>query len=180
MLNKIVQLLGELGDICRYWIQTGTFGAINTASLKIRRSQFWNLLEIRISKPLISYFKHDLYLYLQFLLCTDVGQRLSGLLDRKNSFSHYSDVIMDAMVSQITSVSIIYLTVCSGTNQRKHQSTASLACVRGNNRWPVNSPHKGPVTWTLFPRDYVIMVQPILVGVCICITVGVGLQFCRG
>ena len=40
---------------------------------------------------------------------------------------HYNDVIMSAMASQITSVSIDYSTVCSGTNQRKHQISASLA-----------------------------------------------------
>ena len=37
-------------------------------------------------------------------------------------------------------------TVYSGADQRKHQSSASLAFVRGIHRWPVNSPHKGPVT----------------------------------
>ena len=60
---------------------------------------------------------------------------------------HYSDVIMSMMASQITGVMIVYSTVCSGTGQRKHQSSASLAYVRGIHRWPVNSPHKGPVTW---------------------------------
>ena len=70
---------------------------------------------------------------------------------------HYSDVIMSMMASPITSVSIVYLTVCSGTDQRKHQSSASLAFVRGIHRWPVNSPHKGPVTRKMFPFDDVTM-----------------------
>ena len=39
---------------------------------------------------------------------------------------HYIDVIMSAMASQITGVSIVCLTVCSGADQRKHQSSASL------------------------------------------------------
>ena len=43
-----------------------------------------------------------------------------------NSSHHYSDAIMSAMASQITSVSIVYSTVCSGTDQRKHQSSSSL------------------------------------------------------
>ena len=60
--------------------------------------------------------------------------------------AHYSGVIMNAMVSQIACVSIVYSTVCSDTDQRKHQSSASLALVRGIHRWPVSSPHKGPVT----------------------------------
>ena len=53
---------------------------------------------------------------------------------------------MSAMVSQITGVLIVYSTVCSGADQRNHQSSVSLAFVRGIYRWPVNSPHKGPVT----------------------------------
>ena len=64
---------------------------------------------------------------------------------------------MIAMASQITSVSIVYSTVCSGADQRKHQSSASLAYVRGIHRWPVNSPHKGSVTRIMFPFDDVIM-----------------------
>ena len=70
---------------------------------------------------------------------------------------HYSDVITIAMTSQITTVSIVYSTVCSGTDQRKHQSSASLAFVRGIHRWLVNSPHKGPVKRKMFPFDDVIM-----------------------
>ena len=69
---------------------------------------------------------------------------------------HYNDVIMSAMASQITSVSIVYPTVCFGADQRK-QNSASLAFVRGIHRWPVNSPHKGPVTRKMFPFDGVIM-----------------------
>ena len=43
-----------------------------------------------------------------------------------------------------------------GFAQRKHQSSASLAFVRGIHRWPVDSPHKGPVTRKMFPFDDVI------------------------
>ena len=58
---------------------------------------------------------------------------------------HYSEVIMSAMVSQITGVSMVCSNVCSGADQRKYQSSASLAFVKGIHRWPVNSLHKGPV-----------------------------------
>ena len=58
----------------------------------------------------------------------------------------YSDVIMVTKASQ-------------GADQRKHQSSASLAFVRGIHRWPVNSPHKGPVTWKMFPFDDVFMIS---------------------
>ena len=59
---------------------------------------------------------------------------------------HYTDVIMSSMASQVTSLTIVYSTVHSGADQRKHQSSASLAFVRGIHRSPMNSPHKRPVT----------------------------------
>ena len=74
---------------------------------------------------------------------------------------HYIDVIMSAMVSQITNFTIVYSTVYSGVDQRKHQNSASLAFVWRIHRWPVNSPHKGPVTRKLFPFDDVII--PVMV-----------------
>ena len=63
---------------------------------------------------------------------------------------------MSAMADQITGVSIIYSTVSSGSDQRKRQSPASLAFVRGVHRWPLNSPHKEPVTREMFSFDDVI------------------------
>ena len=70
---------------------------------------------------------------------------------------HYRDVIMGAMAYQNTSLAIVFSTVYSGADQRKHQSSASLAFVWGIHRWPVNSPHKGPITQKLFLFDDVIM-----------------------
>ena len=72
---------------------------------------------------------------------------------------HYDDVIMGAMASQITSLTIVYTTVYSDADQRKHQSSASLAFVRGIHQGPVNSPHKWPVTRKMSPFDDVIMVK---------------------
>ena len=64
---------------------------------------------------------------------------------------------MGANASQITSLTIVYSTVYSGADQRKHQSPASLDFVRRIHRRPVNSPHKWPVTRKMFPFDDVIM-----------------------
>ena len=71
---------------------------------------------------------------------------------------HYSDVLMSAMAYQITGVSIVYSTICSDADQKRHQSSASLAFVRGNHLWLVISPHKGSVTRVMFPFGDVIMV----------------------
>ena len=70
---------------------------------------------------------------------------------------HYNDAVMGAIASQITSLTIVYSTVYSDADQRKHQSSASLAFVRGIPRGPVNSPHKWPATRNMFPFDDVIM-----------------------
>ena len=70
---------------------------------------------------------------------------------------HYNDVIMGEIASQITNLTIVYSIVYSDSDQRKHQSSASLAFVRGIHRGPVNSPHKWPVTRKIFPFDDVIM-----------------------
>ena len=63
------------------------------------------------------------------------------------------------IASQITSLTIVYSTVYSDADQRKHQSSASLAFVRGIHRGPVNSPHKWPVTLKTSPFDDVIMLN---------------------
>ena len=69
---------------------------------------------------------------------------------------NYCYVIMGAMASKIISLTIVYSIVHSGADQRKHQSSASLAFVRGIHRWTVNSPLKCPVTQKMFPFDDVI------------------------
>ena len=45
----------------------------------------------------------------------------------------------------------------SGAHKKNHQSPVSLAFVRGIHRWPVDSPHKGPVTRKMFSFDALIM-----------------------
>ena len=68
---------------------------------------------------------------------------------------------MGTIASQITSLRTVYSTVYSDADQRKHQSSASLAFVRGIHRGPgpVNSPRKWPVTRKMFPFDDVIMIR---------------------
>ena len=130
----------------------------------------WRTFVLSVSeKGFAVAFWHHLSLCL-FIIVADV-------LSPK-SCDEWVDVIMGAMPSQITSLTIVYSTVYSGADQRKHQingwvkhggggcqdldqrkhqSSASLTFVRGIHRWPVNSPHKGPVTRKMFPFDDVIM-----------------------
>ena len=84
----------------------------------------------------------------------------SRWISKKGDLSshHYNDGIMGAMASQITSITIVYSTIYSSSDQRKHQSSASLEFVRGIHRWPVNSPHKWPATRKMIPFDDVFMI----------------------
>ena len=72
---------------------------------------------------------------------------------------YYNDVTMGSMAYQITSLTIVYIysAVYWGADQRKHQSAASLAFVRGIHRGPVNSSRKWSVTRKMFPFDDAIM-----------------------
>ena len=75
---------------------------------------------------------------------------------------HYNDAIMGAVASQITSLTIVYSTVDSDADQRKHQSSASLAFVWGIHRGPMNSPHKWPVTRKMFSFDDIILRSTVI------------------
>ena len=83
---------------------------------------------------------------------------------------HHIDIIMSVMVSQITSLTIVCSSIYSGADQRKHQSSASLAFEQGIHRWPVNSSHKGPVTlmtssWTVLVGQALLTIVVAVVSV---------------
>ena len=72
---------------------------------------------------------------------------------------HYNDVIMGAMASQITSLTIVQSVVYSSADKKTHQRSASLAFVQGFHREPVTSPDIWPETRKMLPFDDVIMVD---------------------
>ena len=57
---------------------------------------------------------------------------------------HYNDIIMGAIASQITSLASIDSAVWLDADQRKHQSSASQAFVRGNHRRPASDKSTAP------------------------------------
>ena len=79
----------------------------------------------------------------------------------KEITKHYSDVIMSAMVSQITPASGLF-TQSFVQTLIKENIKFRVNCVRGIHRWPVNFSHKRPVTQKMFPFDDVIMVPPVI------------------
>ena len=66
-------------------------------------------------------------------------ERFSMAFNREQFHNKYhcDDVIMTTMAAQITILTVVYSTVYSDANQRKHQSSASLAFVWGihRDRW---------------------------------------------
>ena len=99
-------------------------------------------------------------LMLPFIHDPDMGIIIAVYVSAPDSTKpHYNDVTMSAMASQTTSFAIVYSTVYSGANQRKHQNSVSLAFVWGTHRWPVNCPHKWLVTRKMFPCDDVIKIS---------------------
>ena len=111
-------------------------------------------------------FTYDAYVYfsnikrIQYVFVNETLVKVTS--------NHYNDVIMSAIASQITSLTIVYSTVYSDADQRKHQSSASLAFVWWIHRGPMNSPHKWPVTWKMFPFDDDIMITQISDGIFNC------------
>ena len=78
---------------------------------------------------------------MQPYLLEELSLLLLKCYDTVGDIVHYNDVIMGAMVSQITSLTIVYSTVYSGADQRKIKAPRHWP-LRGIHRWPVNSPHK--------------------------------------
>ena len=107
-----------------------------------KRNSIANALELRLSctKPSI------------WLSHCDVTLSIAVIVSyvSMNRREHYSDVIIS--------------TVYSGADQRRYQSSASLAFVRGIHRWTVNSPPKGPVTRKMFPFADHVMRQNFRTG----------------
>ena len=56
------------------------------------------------------------------------------------------------LASQITSASIVYSTICSGTDQRKHQNSESLALVRGIQR--ASNSENVPISWRHRDKEF--------------------------
>ena len=119
---------------------------------KCKKNIFMNNTQIAILVPqMVSKGGDELSGWIQSLNLTEI------IITKINNFSrkkipdiHYSDVIMGMIAYQITSLTIVFSTVYSDADQRKHQSSASLAFVRGIHRGLVNSPHKWPVTRKMF------------------------------
>ena len=130
----------------QFWFSTGTFWHVYRAVIHTTAKSLWpsdiiwrhksgsTFTQAMTSCPTVQ--SHHLTQCWLIINCVFCGIHM-------RAFSHYSDVVMSAIASQIIGISSV---CCSGPNQRKHQSSATLAFVRGINRSPVDSPYKEPVT----------------------------------
>ena len=121
----------------------------NTYSYSDDRFSSSNFIFYSFTCSSISLTMHQVYISKNWI----VGGYQRKPMTHRDSFQysiHCDDVIMGAKASQITSLTIVYSTVYSDADQRKHQSSASLAFVRGIHQGLVNSPHKWPVTRKIF------------------------------
>ena len=75
-------------------------------------------------------FRHSLSITLHSQTKTEIIDKCNELIRSNYQYFHYNDVIMSGTASQITSLTIVYSNVYSDANQRKHQSSTSLAFVR--------------------------------------------------
>ena len=102
-----------------------------------------------------------MYVYYNFLhnhvLCSECYNALTPTCLYYTFSDNHGDVIMGAIASQTTILTIVYSTVYSEADHRKHQSSASLAFVWGIHRdlWIPRT--NGQVTRKMFPFDDVII-----------------------
>ena len=138
------------------WITKSLYGRPGTKNA----SQFWmthgNVSNRRVLKHILLVNQgsiqdedHACNPLILFLLTSFITYSTSGtcsfdhllpvclLLFRLTWSLHSDNVIMGAIASQITSLTIVYSTVYSGADQRKYQISASPAFVRGlhRDRW---------------------------------------------
>ena len=81
-----------------------------------------------------------------------------------NPLSHYSDVIMSPMASQIASLTIVYSTVFSGAIKENIKALRHWLRA-GNSPMTAEFPHKQPATRKMFPFDDVIMSIVVYAGI---------------
>ena len=117
----------------------------------------WMAFIKRIHEEILTWKRFSHHWWIQSKSVSKNDSKTESSMNRVYNSLRYCDVIMGVLASQITSLTIVYSTVYSDADQRKHQSSASLAFVWGIHRGPVNSPHKWPVTRKMFPFDDVIM-----------------------
>ena len=142
---------------------------LNTKIVLVVVTRFWvHLMFVRISMPLFVIRFKSTCCKQAFINSVDTLASPSKFSVRKvyKSYQshpflyasvHFTHHLQSAMASQMTGVLIVCLTVCSGADLRKHQSSASLAFVRGIYRWQVDSSHKGPVMRIFFIDDFTVI-----------------------
>ena len=95
---------------------------------------WWLCVNLTLLSSMENIINISVAVFLILLVCVIIIYRATTIKQTMIDGDHYSDVIISTTTSQITSLAILYSTVYSGADQRKHQSSPSLAFVRGIHR----------------------------------------------
>ena len=158
-MNKNILITKRCCDIA-FYAHAKSMVTLKLAQMKPIKVQFsrpiWLSKSLHLWLCLPSYSNHSQLCSIPYrpscsCISIHVENHAAGTVCKNHScansiINHYLDIIMSARASQITVISIVCSTVCSGANQRKHQTSTSSAFVEGIHRCPVKSPHVGPVT----------------------------------
>ena len=146
------------------WVSIGSDNALSSDR---HQANIWTNAGILLIAPLGTNlieigFRTEIYLFLK------INWKMSSA--KRRPFCPRRDELIllqngwPYMGSEITSLTTVYTTIYPGADQRKHQSSESLAFVRGIHRSLVNSSHKGLVTRIMFPFDEVFMITTFIVS----------------
>ena len=155
-LHHLVHCAEVKDEYCLKYVSSLLQQEVSLENEVITRASYNSqLIGVKSVKPraeigMFPMMKHGMELAKKETMFLNPGQNVLGhSILRINStkwmgrFCHCDNVIMGKMAYQITSLTSVYSSVYSGANQIKHQSSASLAFVKGIYWWPVNSPRKG-------------------------------------
>ena len=122
-----------IASYARWWIrhEVETLSALITKPLKRELSIALGFPSQRDKGPVRPSLTFSLKLTCK-RCCTNSRMSVTG--DTMAPIVYHCDVIMSAMASQITGLAIVWSTLCLGADQEQHQSSPSLAFVRGIHR----------------------------------------------
>ena len=145
--NMMTSSNGNISCISKLTIIGSDNGLLPGRLQAIYLNQCWNIFNSNLRNKPHWNFKQNHYIFIQDIwkyrlrngsnfasasMCQRrYGVSLVGSISDLCSICHYSDIIMGTIASQITSLTIVYSTVYFDADQRKHQSSPSLAFVWG-------------------------------------------------
>ena len=143
MSERVYELMRQILQNCIMIWYKGTNDTINTKFGTCHDS--WAAVTCLEQTALSQFFNYELIR----VLC--IAAPLPCFL------THYTDVTMTILLSQITDNFAVFFNRSFKRTSRKTSKLRVTCLCEGNPPWPVDSPHNGPVKRKIFPFDDVIM-----------------------